>query len=607
MRERTLRTIGASVVLVGVAIAAWTQSVEASDPVPAELVAAEPSTSEAGPASTVAAAPSTSAPEPFIYRVGVLSSVTTDNFWSYYGAEPSVWNSYILGPTKPALYSLDPVTGGLQPELIRSDAEATWDENGWRVRIDLSEGFEWSDGQPITAHDFVYTFETVRALGLGGSWSDAYPSTIESVHADGDYRLRIEFTERPNLRVWPHGVGLAPVMAKHIWSDKSVGITSADLYAMSGAGDVSGGPLHLVVASANLAVSNANPGYPRPGGPDVVEYHVYADDQALVTAVSDGEIDSVLTPQGIAPDTITALEGDASVTVVANQANGIRYLGFNLQRAPMSDRAFRSAVALLIDREALAGEVGGATSAAWTFISNANTQWFDPAQAEATEAMYDGDTSARLAVALDGLRTAGYEWDVAPSLDAAGSLVAGTGLTIDGQTPQPLTILTPGDEYDPARPDYVENIAEVLRVLGFDTRPVATDFDSVVDLAFTADETGNRHYDMYLLGWTLGSPDLPEFYRPFFASGGAMNNTGYSSSGFNQALARFESAYTHDEARAAVWAMEQTLATDLPYLLLYSSQLTEVYRSDRVSFGVDENLGGIQGRLGGIGDVQPAD
>ena len=51
--------------------------------------------------------------------------------------------------------------------------------------------------------------------------------------------------------------------------------------------------------------------------------------------------------------------------------------------------------------------------------------------------------------------------------------------------------------------------------------------------------------------------------------------------------------------------MEATLATDLPYLLLYSSSITEVYRSDRVRFEVDLGLGGIQGLLGGIGEVRP--
>jgi hypothetical protein len=44
---------------------------------------------------------------------------------------------------------------------------------------------------------------------------------------------------------------------------------------------------------------------------------------------------------------------------------------------------------------------------------------------------------------------------------------------------------------------------------------------------------------------------------------------------------------------------------DLPYLLLYRDQITEAYRSDRVSFDLDQSLGGLQARLGGIRDVQP--
>jgi hypothetical protein len=39
---------------------------------------------------------------------------------------------------------------------------------------------------------------------------------------------------------------------------------------------------------------------------------------------------------------------------------------------------------------------------------------------------------------------------------------------------------------------------------------------------------------------------------------------------------------------------------------LYTSQITEAYRSDLVQFEVMGNLGGLQGRLGGIWDVKPA-
>jgi len=128
----------------------------------------------------------------------------------------------------------------------------------------------------------------------------------------------------------------------------------------------------------------------------------------------------------------------------------------------------------------------------------------------------------------------------------------------------------------------------------------------VVDLAFTRGDDGEFHYDMYMLGWTLGNPSLPEFYRHLFTAKGAMNNTGYSSKKFDRALAAYENAFKTDQAELALWAMEKTLANDLPYLVLYTSELTEVYRSDRVTFDVEESLGGLQGRLGGITDVRPS-
>jgi hypothetical protein len=69
-------------------------------------------------------------------------------------------------------------------------------------------------------------------------------------------------------------------------------------------------------------------------------------------------------------------------------------------------------------------------------------------------------------------------------------------------------------------------------------------------------------------------------------------------------LQAYESAFTTVDAFDALWEMERTLAQDLPYLLLYRDQITEVYRADRVSFDVEASLGGLQGRLGGIRDVR---
>lgn len=604
MPYRTLRTIGASVVLAGVVVAGVTQF-GGDEPVDPDIVAAEPSTTDGGSTSPAAESTTTVAP-PFIYRLGVLSGVTTDNFWAFYGAEPSIWNAYVLGPTKPALYTAHASLGSLQPELALSDVEPERDETGWHVVVELSPDLAWSDGVAVTAHDLVFTFEAVRALELGGSWADSFPNAVRSVDAESDHRVRIDFAERPQLSVWPHGVGLAPIMAKHVWEEAVSDIDADALYEMSGDSDVGGGPLAIESVTPSLMVSVANSGYPTTDTPEAVEYHVYSDEAAAAEALEAGEIDSVLSPKGMTTEEIDNVEQNPSIQVVTSPGNAIRYLGFNLDRDPMSEPAFRTALALLVDREGLADSIAGSGSAAWSLVPEGNSRWFDREAVAEIKTIYQGSLKSRLGAALEGLQGAGYTWEVAPTVEG-GKLIAGSGLTIDGQMPQPLTILTPGDTFDPARPEYVDSIAATLGALGFDARPVETDFDTVIDLAFTPGEDGELHYDMYVLGWTLGNPALPAYYEALFASGGPMNNTGYESEAFDEALSEYEGAFTEKMAKQALWEMEAVLARDLPYLPLYTSQIAEAYRSDRVRYDVAGALGGLQARLGGIWDVAPAE
>lgn len=606
-QDKVLRAVGSSVVLLALAVFAIVQ-IEGGEVTAASLSPESGPVTTAGALTTqlVAEAPTTTTaePEPFVYRLGVLRGISTDNFWAFYGADHSVWNAYILGPTKPALLAYDPVDGGLRPELAEEIPTPELQEGGWVVTVPLDPSMEWSDGTAITSADVVFTFETVRHLGLGGGWSQAFPDSIEVMLAEGPHRLRIEFSERPTLEVWPHGAGLAPVMAEHVWGHLVTGITPEELYEMSDVGDVGGGPLTLESVADDLVISVANPGYRGSPAPDVVEYHVFADEPAAAAALADGLIDSILTPRGLTEPELDTLASSAEVAVETSPANGVRYLGFNLQREPMSHHGFRRALALLLDREEMASAIHGGV-AAYHFVSPANASWFDAGAAEAIAAPYRRLLGERLEEAVEALREEGYTWDGEPALDEAGDVVAGTGLRVNGLEPATLTILTPGDAYDPARRFYADRIAETLGWLGWEVLPVETDFDTVVDLAFLPNESGDRTYDMYLLGWTLGSPSLPAHYRPLFAAESPMNSTGYDSAGFARHLASYEGAYTQAQARDALWAMEATLAEDLPYLVLYTSHITEVYRSDRVAYGVTGVLGGIQGRLGGIGDVAP--
>ena len=135
MADKTLRAIGATVVLVAIGVYALTQT-GSGEPDSVEID--NPAASTADPVASIA---TDAAPEEFEYRVGLLSAPTTDNFWAYVGAEPTVWNSYVLGPTKPALFALDADQTSLVGELSSgAPANPTWDASGWRVRVDLGSG-----------------------------------------------------------------------------------------------------------------------------------------------------------------------------------------------------------------------------------------------------------------------------------------------------------------------------------------------------------------------------------------------------------------------------------------------------------------------------------
>ncbi|MGH8916690.1 MAG: ABC transporter substrate-binding protein [Acidimicrobiia bacterium] len=599
MQNKTFRAIGATAVLLGVAVAAL-----------AQVGPDDPSATETAPEVTVGAsttvAATTTVVAPSDYRLGLLAGITTDNFWEYIGDQPTVWNAYVLGPTKPSLFGIDPVSNALIQDLsAEEDVEPTSDADGWRVRVEIEAGLTWSDGEPITARDIVYTFDTVRRLGLQGGWEVAFPAEIEEIVADSDTQVRIELSKRPSLAVWPYGIGLAPIMPAHVWAPRTDPLqTAAALYELDGAGDVSGGPLQIDAVEEQRILSVANPAYSRPT-PDTVTYSIYPDEASAVAALEAGEIDTVVSPNGLSAESIASLESADGVSIEQSPANSIRYLGFNLTREPMSAPAFRQALSLLLDREAATQSVVPDASAAYTMLSPANVQWFDPEQAAAIAGAFDGDLPERLSKVIGLLQADGYAWATPPSA-VDGALSPGRGLTIDGQAPAPLTILTPGDEYDPARPDYTQRIEATLQAFGFEVSSVITDFDTVIDLAFTVDDSGVRQYDMYVLGWTLGNPARPDFYRFLFASDGTVNSTGYSDAEFDAQLARYEQATNVEEAKAALWEMEKTLAEDIPYLVLYHPDLFEAYRSDRLDFAHHGVLGGLQGRLGGIGDLTPA-
>jgi peptide/nickel transport system substrate-binding protein len=572
----------------------------------------------------------------FAYQVATFEDTTTDNFWAYYDPESSVWNAYFLGATKPALF--DYAYPGLEviPDAAAAELPAVEpDGDVFSVTVPIRPDANWSDGQPITANDVVFTFETVRDLTLGGDWLAAYPLPDESnpdklgitgMTAVDDKTVTISFNNQPGLAVWPHAVGVAPIMPQHFW-EAAVGEAGGSedaataLYAASGAGEPSGGSMVVTQREAGAFVRlESNTEWHRASeeissggesytfGPYASEetQSLYSSQDAALLALRDGEVSYLINPLGMQRGLQQQVEGDENLETIVNPTNGYRYLAFNMRKLPMSIPAFRQAMAIIIDKETVTSQVlQGVAFPLFTHLPEGNAVFYDAAIADEIAVKYQGASFAngeqdRIAEAVRILKEAGFTWTTEPSWDEElGSAVLGQGMRMpNGQPVPPLELLAPAATYDPLRATFSLWIERYGETLGIPIRANPTDFNTIVDQVFPSGEGAVPDYDMYILGWSLSV--FPDHYEAFFHSRNhteknqGSNNTGYANEEFDQKADALLAATTEEEAKTLIWEMERILDQDLPYIVLFDTGILEFYRTEAVTYPITQTLSGLQ-------------
>jgi peptide/nickel transport system substrate-binding protein len=572
----------------------------------------------------------------FAYQVATFADTTTDNFWAYYDPESSVWNAYFLGSTKPALYEL--AFPGLEiiPDTAAVELPAVAPEgDAFTVTVPIRDDANWSDGQPITADDMVFTFETVRDLALGGNWLSTYPLPSEddpdklgitAIEAVDPKTVKISFNQQPGLALWPFSVGDAPIMPKHFW-EAAVGEAAGSddpataLYAASGAGEPSGGSMIVTQREAGAFVRlESNTEWHRASeeissggetytfGPYASEetQSLYSSQDAALLALRDGEVSFLINPLGMQRGLQAQVEGDEALETIVNPTNGYRYLAFNMRKLPMSIPAFRQAMSIIIDKEAVTGQVlQGVAFPLWTHLPEGNTAFYDAAIAEEISAKYqsasfENGEQDRIAAAVQILKDAGFTWTTEPGWDVdLGSAILGEGMTMPNGQPVPaLDLLAPAATYDPLRATFSLWIERYGETLGIPIRANPTDFNTIVDRVFPSGEGAVPGFDMYILGWSLDV--FPQFYADFFHSRNfteknqGSNNTGFDNAEFDRLADQLLVATTEDEVRTIVWDMERILDQELPYIVLFDTGILEFYRTEAVTYPITQTLSGLQ-------------
>lgn len=253
-----------------------------------------------------------------------------------------IWSA-VLSP----LWRVTPI-GVYEPLLLEGEPELGADP--FSVTYTLREGLQWSDGEPLTAEDVVFTHEVIVAHDVEVVSREGH-HLVRRTEVLGDRKVRFEF-RRP-FAGWRamFSEPRSAILPRHLLAGKSVPAVWDERIP------VASGPFEFDTwqRGQRLVLKRNESYWGARAALDEVILTFHGDAKAQMAALDAGDAD-VANPDANQQDLDAVSE-----TTELDIRPGLQWesLDFNLEAAP-TDKAFvRTAIARAIDREALAAAHGG--------------------------------------------------------------------------------------------------------------------------------------------------------------------------------------------------------------------------------------------------------
>ena len=229
-------------------------------------------------------------------------------------------------------------------------AYATEDAATWTYTI--QDGMTWSDGEPVTAEDILFTLQYDQANGSAnfeaqtgedGKVTDAKYTG----YSLSDDKMSISLTlASPNVRELSNMTSFR-IMPKHVYEDKDT-VTEAE-------GRITCGPyvLESFNKEAGTITFAVNEYYPQKPNVEKIVYQLFGNEDTMYLALQQGDIDMVWAySTGVAGTYQDVLSTDTNVSLVnVAAANAPAVLAFNNAKGLFSDENLRQAVSYALNYE----------------------------------------------------------------------------------------------------------------------------------------------------------------------------------------------------------------------------------------------------------------
>lgn len=233
------------------------------------------------------------------------------------------------------LYFIHP--DGSVDYILAESMEAN--EDGTEYTCKLKEGLKWSDGEPLTADDVVFTYEAQNENSAALYVNDQ-PITVEKVD-DLTVTFKLPAPSASTFELLSAEIFMLP---KHYFEPK--GTFDVNILQESPVGC---GPYVLdEYMTGQYLKFTKNPYYALgEGNIDTIVYRVVEKDDTATLALQNGEVDAWIST----PDYLTPYENNDQFTINNYSEGRVAYLFLNTTSEKMQDKDYRKGILYSLDRD----------------------------------------------------------------------------------------------------------------------------------------------------------------------------------------------------------------------------------------------------------------
>nr|WP_241158502.1 peptide-binding protein [Cohnella candidum] len=431
--------------------------------------------------------------------------------------------------------------------------------------IKLKQNAKWSDGQPITANDVKFTFDTIRNPDVG-SPAISTLDKIDSITVKDDYTLDIKLKQV--YAPFPYSLFISIVPA-HVLKDIPPKELKNSKFGVDPAQTVSSGPWKWSEWTQGQHFTiEKNPNYWGEKKPhiDKIIYKIYADQNTEVQALMKGDVQMT---EAIPLTQIEAVKKQDGLNVILAPGPQYEYVQFNFKDenfpdkySPFKGQKTRQAIAYALNRQGMVDNVlkgsGGLMNS--PFLPGS---WADPGD-KAVNYNYDSEKAKQL-LAEDGWK---------PGKDGI--------LVKDGHR---FSFELQYNSGNSRREQVSQIIQQNLKDVGIEATPKGMDFATWIDQNITPGK-----FPAILLGWSLTNPDPDAesiFSSKYFPPAG-QNSGWYVNKELDDLWVKGQQTVDKTERAKIYQEIGEKISIDLPYVFLYQYGLPQAVNSSKVKWAEDD-------------------